>query len=219
MHPKYVLLLSDTLVLHVRPLPAEDELPGYTGAMGNFSADPPQLSTNRIHVGEPLHLKLGFHGAGNLTRFVPPETPRVRGWQIIADPPPANGFTLIPLDDEATHTPAIAFCTFEPVEGKYVDLTTPPLAVTVTGEGLPTEISAWDQSETNTPPPKLSRLAESPGRTVASLKPLQLQGWFVFLQLLPAYALFILWRWDKRRRFLEAHPGYRSGRDRRRGER
>lgn len=204
--PKYTLLLSDTLVLRVRPVPAEGELPGYTGAMGNFSADPPLLSTNRVHVGEPLHLALGFHGAGNLTRFVPPETPRARGWQIIADPPPASGFTLVPLDDEATHTPAIPFCSFDPVEKKYMDLTIPPLPVTVTGEGLPTEIPEWDQAENAEPSPKLSRLAEAPGRTIASLKPLQLQGWFVFLQLLPAYALFILWQWDKRRRFLEAHP-------------
>jgi hypothetical protein len=38
------------------------------------------------------------------------------------------------------------------------------------------------------------------------LKPLQLQGWFVFVQFLPVAVFIGLWRWDERRRFLEAHP-------------
>jgi len=53
---------------------------------------------------------------------------------------------------------------------------------------------------------KLSGFAPAPGQTAASLRPLQLQGWFVCLQFLPVLALLALWRWDERRRFLEAHP-------------
>ena len=36
--------------------------------------------------------------------------------------------------------------------------------------------------------------------------PLQLRGWFGLVQLAPALALGSLWYWDRRRRFLEAHP-------------
>ncbi len=204
--PTYDFLVSEPLELKVRPLPTEDELPGFTGAMGNFIADRPHLSTNRIHVGEPVQLKAAFHGVGNLTRFVPPEAPLSRDWQIIADKPPAAGFTLIPLTDEAQATPAIPFCSFDPVTGQYVDLSIPPLPVTVIGESLPTQLPVRDETETVSAPTELSTLAPTPGKRVASLKPLQLRGWFVGLQLVPVLGFIALWQWDRRRRFLEAHP-------------
>lgn len=204
--PKYVLLVSDPVKINVRPLPTETELPGFTGAIGKFFADAPQLSTNRLRVGEPAHLKIIFHGEGDLTRFVPPALPRARDWQIIADNPPATGFTLIPLTDEVRETPAIPFSYFDPAAGKYFDLTIPSLPVTVVGEGLPVELPASDDENESGAPLKLSGLAPTPGKTVASLKPLQLRGYFVFLQLVPAMGFFALWRWDCRRKFLAAHP-------------
>lgn len=203
---KYVLLVSDAIEIRVRPLPAEGELPGFTGAIGKFSSDPPQLSTNRLRVGEPVHLKISFHGEGDLTRFVPPAAPGSRDWQIIADKPPAIGFTLIPQADEATNTPAIPFSCFDPASGKYMDLTIPPLPVTVVGEGLPVQLAALDAEAKSAVPLKLSWLAMSPRQTAASLKPPQLRGWFLLAQLLPVFGIFALWQWDCRRRFLEAHP-------------
>ena len=202
---KNVLLVSEPVKINVRPLPA-DEPPGFTGAMGKFSSDPPQLSTNRLHVGEPIHLKIVFHGEGDLARFVPPAPPRSRDWQIIADNPPATGFTLIPLTDETHEAPAIPFSAFDPVAGKYFDLTIPPLPVTVIGEGLPAQLPVFDDDAKPAAPLKLSGLAPAPGKTAASLKPLQLQGWFVILQLVPVAGFLALRQWDRRRRFLEAHP-------------
>ncbi len=204
--PKYVFLISDPIPLNVRPLPAEGELPGFTGAMGYFFRDAPQLSTNRLRIGEPLHLQLTFHGAGDLTRLVPPAAPVSRDWQVIADSPPAIGFTLIPLTDEANATPAIPFCSFDPATGKYCDLSTPPLPVTVIGEGLPAELRDTDQGGNATGPLKLSGLASVPGKSVSSLTPWQLRGWFVGVQFLPVAGFGLLWQWDRRRRYLEAHP-------------
>ncbi len=204
--PKYVLQVSDPVNINVRPLPAEGESPGFTGAIGTFFADPPQLSTNRLRVGEPAHLKIIFHGEGELTRFVPPTLPRAREWQIIADNPPATGFTLIPLTDETSETPAIPFSYFDPAEGKYFDLTIPSLPVTVAGESLPVQLPAADDAAESGAPLKLSGLAPTPGKTVASLKPSQLRGGLVILQFVPAIGFLALWRWDRRRRFLEAHP-------------
>ena len=204
--PKYVLLVSDPVEIQVRPLPVEGELPGFTGAIGKFFQDPPRLSTNRLPVGEPLQLKLAFHGEGDLTRFVPPAAPRSRDWQIIADPPPATSFTLIPLTDEAHATPAIPFSYFDPGTAKYVDLTIPPQPVTVVGEGLPAELPVFNDEGKSEAPLKLSAPAPTPGRTVGSLKPLQLRGWFVAVQLAPVAGFIALWQWDRRRRYLEAHP-------------
>jgi hypothetical protein len=202
----WVFLVSDAVRLNARPVPMENALPGYTGALGTFTADKPQLSTNRIRIGELLHLKYGFHGVTDLARFVPPEVPRSREWQIIADNPPGNGFTLIPLTDEASNTPAIPFCAFDPAQQKFVNLSIAALPVTVTGEGLPTQLPASEEIETNATPPKLTGLAAAPGNTTASLNPLQRQGWFVVVQILPIVGFIVLWRWDERRRFLEAHP-------------
>ena len=203
---KYVLLVSEPVKINVRPLPVDGELSGFTGAIGKFFGDPPQLSTNRLRVGEPVHLKISFHGEGDLTRFVPPAPPRSHDWQIVADKLPATGFTLIPLTDEARETPMIPFCCFDPAAGKYVDLTIPSLPVTVISEGLPVQLSVFDDEDKSTAPLKLSDLEPTPGNTAASLKPLQLRGWFVSVQLLPVLGFIALWQWDRRRRFLEAHP-------------
>ena len=203
---KYVLLVSDATELKVRPLPAEGERPGFTGAIGKFISDPPLLATNRLRVGEPVQLKISFHGEGDLTRLAPPVPPRSRDWQIIADKPPATGFTLIPLTDEVHETPVIPFSYFDPAAAKYIDLTIPPLPVTVVGEGLPVQLPALDDETKSAAPLKLSDVAMASGKTMASLKPLQLRGWFVGVQLVPVIGFLALWQWDRRRRFLEAHP-------------
>ena len=202
---KYTLLVSDKITINVRPLPA-DAPSGFTGAIGKFFVDPPQLSTNRLHVGEPVHLKIIFHGESDLTRFVPPATPRSRDWQIIADKPPATGFTLIPQTDEAHATPTIPFTFFDPGAEQYFDLTIPALPVKVIGDGLPTQLTAFDRDEKSTIPLKLSDPAPTPGKIATSLKPPQLRATLMCLQMLPLLGLLALWQWDCRRRFLEAHP-------------
>jgi len=204
--PSYVLQLTETLTLNVRPLPVEAELPGFTGAIGHFQPEPLQFSTNRIRVGEPLHLKYGFTGENNLDRYVPPLMPRSREWQIILDRPPGSGITFIPRTDEVTHTPAIPFSAFDPATEKFYDLTIPAQPVTVIGEGLPLELTPYGEAENTPAPLKMSGLALTAGKTMKSLVPLQLQGWFVALQILPLAGFIALWRWDCRRRFLEAHP-------------
>lgn len=204
--PHYVLLVSEPVQVNVRPLPVETELPGFTGAIGRFFYDPPHLSTNRLRVGEPVRLKATFHGEDNLTRFVPPVAPLSRDWDIIADPPPATGFTLIPVTDAAQQTPAIPFSYFDPDTGKYVDLSLPPLPVTVVGEGLPVELAVSGDAGKAEAPQRLTALASQPGQTLSGLRPLQLRIWFAGVQLAPLVGFFALWLWDRRRRFLEAHP-------------
>jgi hypothetical protein len=204
--PKYELMISDPVALQVRPLPADQELPGFTGAIGRFFCDPPQLSSDQLRVGQPAQLKLTFHGEGDLSRFAPPVAPRARDWQVIADPPPATSFTLIPLTDETRATPAIPFCYFDPQIGKYQNLSVPAIPVTVTGDGLPTELPTWDESGKAGAPLKLSGLATAPGKVIGSLKPLQQRFWFLGLQAVPPAGFLALMIWDRRRRFLAAHP-------------
>ena len=221
--PQYTLVDSDPVPLQVRPLPRGSELPGFTGAVGNYSVDPPELTTNIISVGEAVKLKVKIRGDGNLARLVPPPVPQARDWQIFLSPGEntapqillAQGFVvfnyiLIPLTEKTRNTPVIPFSAFNPDRGAYDDLTVLPLAVTV----LPGTVSAADlqaviQAEKNAgdteKEPVLSGLALSPGLG-GWLVPVQKRVWFPLLHLIPGAALLCLWFWDRRRRFLEQHP-------------
>jgi len=200
------LLLSDAVILNVRPLPTQNEPPSFTGAIGKFLLDSPKLATNHLRVGQPVQMLVVFHSEGELTRLVPPAVPRSSDWQIIIDPPPAMKVTLIPETDEVTNTPAIPFSYFDPAKAQYVDLTIPSVPVTITGDALPTELRPTGPAEESSAPLKLAPLAAAPGKTSRNLTPLQMRGWFAAAQLLPAAGFFALWQWDRRRRFLEAHP-------------
>ncbi|HUB87872.1 MAG TPA: hypothetical protein VMB22_08270, partial [Verrucomicrobiae bacterium] len=202
--PQYILLVSDPAKIHVRPLPVAGQLPGFTGAIGQFTCDPPQLSTNRISVGQPVQLSVAVHAEGDLNRLVPPTPPMLNDWEIIPDKSGFD-FTLIPLTDKVRETPAIPFCYFDPETSEYVDLTIPPVPVTVSDEGLPTELPPAVANAASGPPLNLSELSPVPGEAV-SLRPPQLRAWLVAIQLVPLLAILGLWQWDRRRRFLEAHP-------------
>jgi len=220
---EYVLLGSDPVTLNVRMLPPGAELPGFKGAIGQLSCDPPQLLTNRVTVGEPLELFVAVRGDINLLRLVPPDPPRARGWQSF---PPVNrgyvgpgretnagvifAYTFIPLSDELRATPPIPFSAFDPKRGVFVDLTIPSLPVTVRPDATYTNPVATIETrgDYRQPPRKLalSGLANRPGRSVSTLRPLQLQAWFVGIQVAPALVFAGLWWWERRRRYLELHP-------------
>ena len=217
-----MLLDSDPVTVNVRPLPPEGAARGFTGFIGNVAVDRPRLGTNSVRVGDAVRLFVTFRSDDSLARLVPPPPPRVAGWQIFpptpAEPPPPGArvtrhsvtfaYTLIPLTEEVRQTPGIPFSSFDPGKAAYVDLAVPPLNITVVADGLPTDwkSASWATETKPDARPSLSALAELPGKSVASLVPLQLRAWFFLLQLAPALALSGLWLWDQRRRYLECHP-------------
>ncbi len=218
--PNYVLLDSELVVINVRPLPGGNELPGFQGAVGDYTCDPPSLTTNILKVGEPVQLTIVIRSGKNSSRINPPPPPRAEGWQSFpaergtilggAKGPGASfRYTLIPLTDAGRATPVIPFSCFDPVSGSYVDLTIPALPVTILAEGIQTNAdTALMLSENNSEPGQsigLSKLARAPGRA-GSLVPLQMRGWFPLVQILPALGFCGLWFWERRRRFLEQHP-------------
>jgi hypothetical protein len=222
--PQYTLVDSEPTVLEIRPLPRGSELPGFTGAVGIYSVDPPELSTNILSVGEPVQLTVKVRGDRNLARLVPPPAPKVSDWQIFTVPaentPPqilqAQGhvsfsYTLLPLTEKTRSTPEIPYSFFDPERGAYIDMTIPALGVTVlpgtaTGADLQSVLQAEKLGREEEKEPVLSGLAVSPGLP-AGLVPVQQRVWFPFLHLVPAGALLALWLWDRRRRFLQEHPG------------
>jgi len=219
----YTLVDSDPLLFSVLPLPREGQLPGFTGAVGKYSVDTPQLATNFVRVGDPVKLSVRVRGTGNLVRLVSPPVPRIHDWQIF----PASAesthpqiiqaqgfttlsFTLVPLNEKNQTTPPIPFSYFDPSLGAYQDCTIPSVPLTVGPGAMPVDTAVMDQAQ-NLPDPEekapvLSGLANLPGLTASSLVPLQRQAWFPLIQLTPAVALLGLWTWERRRRYYEAHP-------------
>ena len=219
----YTLLDSDPVELHVRPLPVDGRLAGFTGAIGTFGLEGPELATNRVRVGDPVKLRVRVRGDGNLARLVAPPPPRSREWQVFAATPDAAPpqiaqaqgyatleFTLIPLTQDARFTPPIPFCYFDPNAVGYTDLTIPSIPVQVLPGTVPADLQAVARADSVLPAPEkepvLRGLAAAPGMAAASLAPLQLRAWYPLLQLAPAGAFLGLWSWDRRRRFLEQHP-------------
>src|SRR5262249_3539186 len=155
--PQYTLLESERLQVNVRPLPRDQELPGFTGGIGPLAMDTPSVSSTSTKVGEPLKLTVNIRGDANLLGLVPPPAPQVRDWQIFAGvsngvitQPTQNptqrsatfAYTLIPLTDKVQTTPAIPFSYFDPDSATYRDLTIPALPVTVASGDVPVETQA-----------------------------------------------------------------------------
>jgi len=221
--PEFLLLDSEPVMLNVRPLPTAGELPGFTGAIGNFDCDPPHLATNTVPVGDPLQVTVTIRGMGDLSRLTPPPAPHEQGWQTFP-PTPAGivaattntgpgavfNYTLIPLTDEVRQTPAIPFSFFDPQRMTYVDRTIPPAPVVVVASGLPTSMPSAlhmvDEESKLGKKPSLSGLSLTRGHLAASFLPLPLRPWFLLAQLLPALGFLALLMRDQRRRHLALHP-------------
>ncbi len=227
--PQYSLIDSEIIPLTVHSIPTEGELPGFTGAIGKFLLDPPVLSTNRVRAGNPVQLTVTMRGEGNLERLVPPppvESPQWQSFPGVVEATPAvvvrqRGFTtftttFIPLEAGNLSTPALPFSYFDPVAKRYVDLTVPPVAISVdpapagvsrtsTNSVGALRLARTQRRQAADTRLTLSGLSPASGRGVATLVPLQRQPWFPALPALPLAALGALWGWDRRRRFLEQH--------------
>ena len=230
-----VLLDADPVSFIAQPLPRTGELPGFTGAIGSFTCDPPQLSATQTSVGDPVRLSISIRGEGNLARLVPPPAPAAADWRIAAPvkggaPPPVVplaqipglrryvppgpavtfSYVLTPLAPGITATPVIPFSYFDPERAAYVDLSIPSVPVEVTSGALTSAARLWAElgmaADDAKQPLTLSTLAPSPGRTGGGFVPLQLRGWFMLVQLLPLLGFAGLWGWDRRRRYLVQHP-------------
>lgn len=219
---QYTLLDSDPVQIQVRALPREGELPGFTGAIGSFSNEPPRLSTNYARVGDPLKLTVTIRGDGDMVRLVPPPPPKAPGWQVF--PAEVNGtsaplihmqgastfaYTLVPFSPLTTNTPRIPFSFFDAVHGHYKDLTIPSVPVTIAPGPLHPDLEALalrERADANRPEPVLTGRARTPGLSAATLLPVQQRVWFPLVQVAPAILVCGLWGWDRRRRYLEAHP-------------
>jgi hypothetical protein len=170
-----------------------------------------------------LRLTVTWRGEGNLARLVPPPPPVVQDWQVFpakvdrTTPQVVHArgnisftYTLVPLKAGANRTPQIPFGYLDPSKQAYVDDPIPGLPITVLPGKNPEALLVRRAAQALIPDkdeePVLSGLVASPGRITSSLIPLQQRPWFPAVQVAPAALVLGLWGWDRRRRYLEAHP-------------
>ena len=223
------MLDTPAVPLVVRPLPDAGRRRGFTGAIGKFVLERPQLSANEVQVGDPLTLTVTISGEGNLEAISPPPVENSDSWETFTptsevdrDNFTTHGsktfvYTLIPRSPETRAVPAIAFSYFDPEKKEYVDLTVPPMPVTVTGNAAapapaaaPANAAPDPASAAGLQPkqnePILTGLAEKPGGWRRDVAPDAAHGWFWVVQSVPAFALLALGLWRRRADFLAAHP-------------
>lgn len=213
------ILTAGAITLNVKPLPEVGRPTDFNGAVGKYSL---RIQTDKDSVGvdEPVSLKFVLSGTGNI-RSIPaiklPELPDFRVYdsgntesisnsnQIVSGTKTFEQ-AIIPKTSGVFEIPSLAFSYFDPVFGAYKTVSTPPLRIKATGEGLADVGGA--------PKNIIGRGKKSLGYIITdfprSEKSVDLSGSFMFwfIQVLPlvAVAAAIFYRSHSRR--LLADRGY-----------
>jgi len=127
--------------LTVEHVPESGRPADWSGAIGTFAAETPQVSKEQPEVGEPIRLRAVLTGAGNLDRLITPELLGGEQWDVLpaterrrsADSQRVFMYTLVPRLPGKLLTPAIRFSSFDPLTKKFSRIEFAPVAVTVTG--------------------------------------------------------------------------------------
>ena len=215
--------------VRVLALPRTGRLLGFTGAIGKFTVAQPKLSAAEVEAGEPVTLTIAMTGEGNLEGVAAPEMDASGGWQIYKptseyqpDPEDHNTargsktftYTLLPARAGLKATPAMPFCYFDPERRAFVDITIPPLPITVkpssaAAAALP-ESAKTEPPRAEEPPrvvqPVMTGLAEKPGRWWHSPGPPLREWWLPAVEVAPAVLLLAMWLRRRRRDYLAANP-------------
>jgi hypothetical protein len=123
----------------VQALPGEGRPPSFTDAVGDFEATA-AIDKSELQVGEVLTVTWTLSGTGDLERLTPPD---LAGWEDFHLLGTREDFEagartlradLRALDPRTRSLPSIAFAAFDPLVERYVDLSTEPLPLVVTGD-------------------------------------------------------------------------------------
>ena len=159
MIQKDVTLKSEDQEIEVLPLPTEGRPAGFTGAVGKFKLERPEIPTD-WKTGEPQQIGAQITGSGNFSLANAPELVPAGGWKsypgksdfTAGDEASFSGtksfrYSAVPRkggDQEAS----LAFSYFDPDAGSYQTLTTPSLKVRVSGTDIPEdEVAAAPEPE------------------------------------------------------------------------
>jgi hypothetical protein len=195
---KEITVASEAEALKVLPLPTEGRPAGFDGAVGKFEVAS-ELSAAQSAAGDPLTLRLKVTGAGSFDRVNSTMLGQVNGWKTYKptakfEPGDNAGYSgekdfeqaVIPMQPGRQTVPALAFNFFNPDTRRYEIKLTSPLSVEVSPAPAGGLAAATAPAVSASPAPAIepSRDGLRPdrvvtGRTVASLRPLYFQPWYV----------------------------------------
>ncbi len=134
----------------VLPLPAADQPPSFTGAIGDFAL---KVYTDResTKAGEPIMLSVEISGKGNFDRINAPIIPESNDWRNYEPEsnfqPRSEGnvlrgtkrfdYVMIPNKSGTLEIPGIEFAYFEPEAKHYTLLNAPPIQIKVSPSDRP----------------------------------------------------------------------------------
>jgi len=151
----------------VKPLPEEDQPPGFSGAIGQFDF---QVSAQPVdvHPGDPITLTMRITGDGNLDHIAAPPFPEENSFRLYGDPQKKEEeHTVVfeqvisPRSAEATQIPPIRFSFFDTRSGRYKTLNSDPIPVTVTASSNNTAQVFAAKESLVLPPPETPFATES----------------------------------------------------------
>ena len=131
------------LEISVQALPIENQPPGFSGAVGNFTFHA-QVRPSEVAAGDPITVNITISGDGNIENVSAPEIVAGNEFRIYEakmvsrdiDLSRASGRkvfeqVLIPRSADVTNLPAITFSFFNPSDGAYRVLKQGPFPISV----------------------------------------------------------------------------------------
>ncbi len=146
--------------VEVRPLPTNGQPGSFSGAIGDFSL---QVYTDRpsTQAGQPVMLSVEVAGRGNFDRINSPTLAESNNWRSYTPETTFKASTgastlrgtkrfdyvLIPQNTGELTIPPVEFAYFDPEDAAYVELSSPPIDITVSPSDRPSPPSPSASSE------------------------------------------------------------------------
>ena len=214
--------------LQVKPLPATNVPPNFSGAVGNFTMAFSAGPTN-VAVGDPITVKVQISGQGRLDAITLPD---FGAWQDFKTYPPNTRVEttdqlgtkgskffeqiVVPQSTDIKELPSVSFSFFDTDGKSYRTVAQPAVPLIVRPGGAaaaPTVVTAGRPSQANSPPAQdIVPIKQRLGAVAQIGPPLVRQPWFLALQAIPLLAWILSLAWRKRCELLANNPRLRRQR-------
>ena len=213
------ILTANPITLNVKPLPENGKPSDYTGAVGKFSVKI-EHDKDSVGVDEPITLKVILSGTGNIKSIPPIKLPELSDFRIydsgntesvsnenqVISGTKTFEQALIPKTSGVFNIPAITLSYFEPSSATYKTLTTEPLHITATGQGL-VDVGGAPKNIIGAGKPTFGYIITNFSKG-DSQSDLSQSFWFWLLQCIPLGAVVAAFVYRSRSQKLLADRGY-----------
>lgn len=152
-----VVLTTDPVAIHVRPLPEEGKPEGFSGAVGSFTLT---AATDRqeLKAGEAVTLRVTLAGEGQVKGVPAPDLSVLEDFRIYQSQSDEKSevrdgrivgrktweYVLVPVTGGDVEIPSVRLSAFDPGGERYVELSTPAIPVRVEATDLDEALARGD---------------------------------------------------------------------------